>query len=663
MSNPDGVPEIPDTPQDDSKITLDDNVEALNAKIAAEIHEELDAPVEIEVISVDSSESVEVAGEEPADSSEVSEASEPTNEADKPASVDPADKIASDPVIDKAVDEIRASDSDKLLDAEDEERERENQPAQKDKAETPIGVFLRKVWANPASRWGVIIGSFLLLCALAVIPNSRYFILNTAQVRASLEVTVIDNTTLQPLKNVTVRAAGAEAQTNSDGFAKLEKIKLGRTELSIEKRAFSPITRTLTIGWGSNKQGEQRVIAVGTQYTLYVRDFMSGKAIERAEAASGDGNASSDNEGKIILTLDTADQEDYSQLNIKISADGFRTETVNITVNNREAQSVDLVPARKHVFVTKRSGKYEVYSINVDGKNEERVVSGMGNERDDLALVPHPTKNLFAYVATRENTRNSSGYLLSTVYVVDMDNGNDIVKIDQSEQVQVLGWSEDDRLIYAKIAAGASGTDPKRHRIVSFNSNDYSDTKEIASANSFNEVLMAGNRVYFAPSNIFNEAESAVYMTKSDGSDKQKILDKEAFALVRVGHDRLAINADNTWYDYNLGSPQAGSGQAPSSRNGWLFTDSPNKQFSLWVDSRDGKGVLLNRNLSTGDDSLLVERGGLRLPVYWLRDNYIIYRVADGRETADYVLNLDGGEPRKITDVTDSAGLSRWYYF
>lgn len=52
-----------------------------------------------------------------------------------------------------------------------------------------------------------------------------------------------------------------------------------------------------------------------------------------------------------------------------------------------------MAPSRKHVFISKRSGTYDVYKVDVDGKNEEKVLSGTGSERPDaIALSIHPTK-------------------------------------------------------------------------------------------------------------------------------------------------------------------------------------------------------------------------------------------------------------------------------
>jgi hypothetical protein len=358
----------------------------------------------------------------------------------------PADDGMDDPLTEKAVDDIIAEEGDVVLAAEDAKRGSEEVELTPIKKRHQARNWLKSIWEKPAGRWGIIGGSAAIVLAIAVIPNTRYFALNTVGVRSSLSLTIIDSSNDQPLKNVQVSAAGVSGQTDSNGKIKLEHVRLGRTKLLIEKRAFAAITRDITVGWGSNPLGEFSVTAVGTQYSFTITDFMSGKPIANAEASSGEGNAHADKDGKIILTLDTSTKNDADQVTVAISADNYRTENVNLTVNNKEAQAVKLVPSRKHVFISKRSGKYDVYSVNVDGKNERKVVSGTGLERDDIVLVPHQADDVAALVATRENVRNSSGFLLSTLYVLNTDTG-DLVKIDQSEQIQLIGWSSDQHLI------------------------------------------------------------------------------------------------------------------------------------------------------------------------------------------------------------------------
>ncbi len=84
---------------------------------------------------------------------------------------------------------------------------------------------------------------------------------------------------------------------------------------------------------------------------------------------------------------------------------------------------------------------------------------------------------------------------------------------------------------------------------------------------------------------------------------------------------------------------------------------------ALWVDQRDGKGVLLAYNTETKEDTALLTLGGLKQPVRWLNETTVMYRVKTEQESADYVLSTLGGEPRKIQDVTDTNTVDRWFYF
>lgn len=633
--------------RDEETISLDDNEVFLDDSVVDEIEDDFQAS---EVLDA------------PKDTDEsANEKTDPVIEYQEPAAetTPEAEVSVNDEEVEKVVEEISETEE---IDAENEDESLPVHTVKPAKTDGRIKLFFKNIWHNPKTRYTVIGGLGMLVFALGLIPNSRYFILNTAQVRASVELKIIDNSTLQPLKNVTVKASDVSVQTDSDGVARLDKVKLGKTMLRIEKRAYAAQEQTITVGWGSNPLGEYQVVPVGSQYTFYIRDFMSGKPIPRAEASSGEGNARSDDEGKLVLALDTVALEDSAQVSVAISAEGYRSETMNITVNNKEVQSIEMVPARKHVYVSKRSGKYDVYSVDIDGKNERRIVGGSGYERDDIALIPHPNKNYAAYIATRENTRNQSGYLLSTLYILDVESG-DLMRIDQSEQIQAVGWSKTGRLVYVKIAAGASGTDPARHRLMSFNNEDHSDTKELASSNSFNDVMMASERVYYAPSNIFQEEEPALYVVDPDGKNGQKLLGKEVSSIIRTDYDTLHLNANNEWFKHTIGSAVATSTDPPGTQTNRLYADSPTSSHSTWIDDRDGKGVLIGRTKASGEEATLVERGGLELPMYWLNDDYIVYRVADGREIADYVLNISGGDPRKIIDVTDTSGVTRWFYY
>jgi organic radical activating enzyme len=68
-------------------------------------------------------------------------------------------------------------------------------------------------------------------------------------------------------------------------------------------------------------------------------------------------------------------------------------------------------------------------------------------------------------------------------------------------------------------------------------------------------------------------------------------------------------------------------------------------------------------DVNSKQETVLRAQGGLKNPITWVDTAHAVYRVANGQETADYIISLSGGEPRKIRDVTNVAGVDRWYYY
>ena len=153
-------------------------------------------------------------------------------------------------------------------------------------------------------------------------------------------VKVLDASTQQPLKNVRVTLSGQTGETDSDGYVRLSKVRLGKNELKIERRAFAPTAKPVTIGWGSNPLGDFKLTPTGLQYSFKTSDFLSNKPIEKAEAVSGYASAFSDENGEIVLTLDTKSDED---IKIDIKAGGYRTETLTATAKDEATVEVKMV--------------------------------------------------------------------------------------------------------------------------------------------------------------------------------------------------------------------------------------------------------------------------------------------------------------------------------
>lgn len=483
--------------------------------------------------------------------------------------------------------------------------------------------------------------------------------LNTVGVRASASVKVLDSETNQPLKNVQVKIAGKTGTTDKEGTVRLTGLKLGRTALSVERRAFAPTSRPVTIGWGSNPLGDLGLKPTGSQYSFVVTDFLADSPLEKVEAVSGEFSAVSDKDGKIVLTVD---KKDVDELKVSIILEDYRTEEVTITAATQGEQAVKLVPSRKHAFVSKRSGKFDLYKIDVDGKNEEKILGGTGNETQErMTLFQHPKKDVAAFVSTRE-TRNKDGYLLSNLIVIDLKT-NAQVAVDKSERIELVDWAGD-RLVFVKIAEGVSAANPKRYRLLSVDLNG-GDLKELATANYFNDVLAARGSIYYAPSKTSQGAAVGLYKISADGSSKQTIHSEEVWNIFRTDYDKLMFfSAGQVWHDLKINESKATKAAgAPAVQRSRQYLDSQDGQTSLWTEERDGKGVLIKYDQTTKTETILHAIKGLKYPIRWMTNDHVVFRINDNKETADYIVNLKGKEPKKILDVTDIAGVDSWYYY
>lgn len=555
-----------------------------------------------------------------------------------------------------AVDDIVAKEGDELL-AREDEKIAAFQPPKKQRLGQKLKSLISAWWHNPKARWLTFSVLFLAIVAAAVVPTSRYFLLNTAHVRSGMSLLVLDNSTQQPLKNVRVAIGSASGTTETDGRVRLTGVKLGPGVVRIEKRAFAPIEQQVVIGWGSNPLGEFKLVPTGTQYAILVTDYLSGKGVENIEASSGEANALSDKNGKIVLTM----EQPPDQIEAVVKGKGFRQENLSFSADMKTEQSVKLVPERKEVFITRRSGVYDVYKIDIDGKNEDKVLAGTGSERDDILLLPHPSSEVVAVVSTRGNTRNKDGFLLSSLTIVDLkDNGT--TSPAQSEQIRLLGWVGD-RLVYMQSTAGASAANPKRQRLMSYNYTT-DENNELFTSNYFNDLGVIGNKIYFAPSGAYQAGSVGLFSLNADGTNRQTTTTQEVWNFTRVSYEHINLSAGQDWYDLRLGdkAPTKLPGQ-PANLNPRAYVDSPDGKKSLWVDNRDGKGVLLAYEPETQNEQILRTQSGLKNPVRWLSDTVVIYRINTEQETADYALSLLGGEPQKIRDVTHTSGTDNWYYY
>jgi hypothetical protein len=566
------------------------------------------------------------------------------------ASTEPG--VDENPQTDKAVDEIIAGEGDEVLAAEDAARA--NQPMQKRTFGQKLGHFFGAWWGNKWARWCTIIGVLLALGVTLGIPTSRYAVLNAVGVRSSVGVTILDDSTALPLKNVQVQIGDSTATTDINGNAKMQHVRLGKQQMTIKRIAFAPVAKTIVVGWGSNPLGNFSLHAVGMQYTIVTTDYVSGKPLAKIEAASGDADAISDNNGKITLTVDN---ESGGDVPVTLKANGYRTEQITLKAATQQVTKIQMVNSRKEVFISKQSGKYDLYKVDLDGQNKQVLLAGTGLETNNIALVANDADSEVALVSTRDNMRDQDGFLLSALTLVNVSDGT-ILTIDHAEQIQLVDWIGN-RIVYTAASAGASAANSQRYRLMSF---DYVGSKrsQLASANQFNTVLSAQGKIYFAVSSTDPKAQAYFFRVNPDNTSRQTILSQEVWSAFRADYGTLNLQTPSGWFSYALdGSPQKLASAPPLVSRSYI--DSADGKQSLWVDTRDGQGVLLAYDTSAKKDKTIQTQTGLTYPVEWLDGNTIVYRVSDQQSSADYVVSLQGAAAKKVTDVTNTYGFSQAY--
>jgi hypothetical protein len=570
-----------------------------------------------------------------------------------PASSD--DAIPEDAETQAAVDEIVAQESDTVLEAEDARFTPAEPPKKRGFWRTlfsPVTFWWRHKWL----RWLTILLILGAAGAVAAIPETRYKVLNKAGVTSSARLTILDQSTQLPLKNVKVSLAGATAQTDKDGKATLRELPLGPATLQVERIAFAPLTKEVTVGWGSNPLGSFSMTATGVQYTIVVTDFLSGKPLEGAEASSdGDINALADKQGKITLTVSDAN---LTELDVQITLAGYRTEPLKLRADQSAVTTaVTLVPAQKTAFVSKTSGKYDLYTMDLDGKNRAALLPGTGRETQNISLTVNSAGDRAALVSTRDAVRDPDGYLLGTLTLVDLKTGA-TTTVEHAPQIQLIDWIGN-RLVYRMGQPGAANADEQRYRLVSY---DYQSKsrQQLDAANEFTDIVSVGGIVYYAVSHTDSKGQpGGFFKIRPDGTSKINLFQEEVWSIQRSAYDTLLLQTPDKWFSYAVGTLQPTPTEQSPTFNGRAYIDNASGERSLWIDERDGKGTLLVHDNKANTDTVVHAQEGLAYPVRWLNEHTVVFRVTTAAETTDYAKSLLGGDARKLSDVTNTFGYAR----
>lgn len=610
-SAPEVSPEL-DLEQSGSEETIAEAAEIANSKLEQQLDRQNDIPVEDDL---DMSQLPEDFAESSADE---------------------------DPKTDAAVDDILHTDADTALPGSRHAEAVVMKPSLFERVKNTWFAW----WDNPKKRYSTLAVVAVLIIAIAFVAPVRDMVLNIFGVRSSVTASVLDSTTNLPLQNAILTVDGSSAKSNADGVVTLRGIRLGTHDVEIKKLAFATHTKKVRFGMRIVDLGEVTLKATGSQISYQFTDFLSGKPVADVSLASGEATAKSDKNGKAIITIPPTDARNSK---ITINKNGYRTETLDTPTDITVVTRQKLVPSARAVYVSKASGKYDVYKVYIDGKDRQVLLPGTGLETQNIVALPNPDGKRVAVASTRDDKRNNDGYLLTAVNIVDTESG-DSINIDYAEQVQFLGW-RGSSFIYSETAAGASAANASRQRIIAY---DVASNKrlQLANANYFAGQELIGNMLYYTVSATDPTVTETFTRVGVDGTNRKTLYIGNVWSLLRVDYTKLKLQTPDKWYEYIVGSSAPVASTPVSEYASRYYVDAPDIKSSAWVDVRDNRGLLMLHEVASGKDTTLTTQKDMQLPSYWLNNSVIVYRVNGANEVADYAVSVDGGAPVKIADVS-----------
>lgn len=492
-----------------------------------------------------------------------------------------------------------------------------------------------------------------LLLVLLAVPFTRWPLLNAVGFRGTVELTVKDSAS-KPVSAAVIKLdSGNTALTDKFGRALISNVLLGKRTVLIQKNGYGDKTANLTSGLGTHKTSEQLKV-IGIKIDLDIKDWLSNQQLEGATATFGKSSAISDSTGRASLVIPPTDQK---MVEVTVSAPGYITKTLETetTVVSRE---VPLVSAQKDYFISKRDGKFDVFSSNLDGTDQRKVIDATGKEDESVLQFSINKNNKQAVlVATREG-KVQSGRIIAGVYAVDLEKAS-LQKIDEGSDIQLLDWS-DNTLVYNKSSAGLNYDDPSLSKLMNYNSAS-GKLSQIAQANYFAVSIVAINKLFYVPADAYRPIENGV-LTSVDlatNATKRYLQDRPITYISRASYPTLETQ-DSTGATFELQITN-GTAKAIDRRPTTVLqiATSPNGQVNAWSDKRDGQGALIVR-AKDGTEKVVAKLPGMTTPVRFINDSIAVVRVATSQETADYVINVSGGQFKKVVDVSN-VGLSRQY--
>lgn len=467
------------------------------------------------------------------------------------------------------------------------------------------------------------------------------------------------------LKNVIVTVNGRDFTSNQNGEVEIPDQPYGKVSIKATKQGYSTANYEGVIDFdpffyqfGGREEDEAakkvqlELKAVGVAVSFKAVDFLSGQPITDGQYTVGDLIIKPDEQGIVAFKAPVEDSD-----TVKVTSDfagKYIDKSFDLQLNAKEPPSLTFVPGGKHYFMSKRDGALSIYSSNVDGTEVQQLIPGTGQETPNTAFSVSPSGKYGVLASTRDAARDTKGVLQQRLYVIDLEK-KQMTKVDDAEEFAFADWAGD-KLVYTRVAKAADGKYQRSLKTIEVSSKKTSD---IATATNIYNVAVSFEQIVYVQTEQLKDTDTIQQkLVRYDiKNNNAKDLGSGTSSYVQQDFDRIAFQTfpDQKWHDYNFNTGQlkdAASPAQPDYSQVFLSTASPDGTRRIKIDRIDGKFTIIAKTTADGAEKQLYGTGGLGGPIRWIQNDVIVFRVVNDRETADYVLSIKGGQPKKITDVT-----------
>lgn len=531
-----------------------------------------------------------------------------------------------------------------------------------------------------SKKFWIITVLILLLGGLAAwfIEPSRYWLVNALGRRTTVTVTVVSPAEEQgqevaKLKNVKVNIDGRDFTTDDQGKIEVPDQKFGSINIIATKAGYAEVSHRIKLDYdpffhvlgGKQNDTDARNVqlempAVGIEVSFVPIDYLSQKPITTGEFVAADMTLKPNDQGVVSFK---APANDANKVSVKSNFNGIYTDkTFELELGGNEALPITFVPSGRHYFLSNRDGTLGIYGANLDGSEQQQVIPGTGREQADTLFAVNASGTFGVLASTRDGERDAQRQVLVRLYVVDLAK-KQLTKVDEGRGMSFIGW-QGDTLVYRSTTVS---TQPEQ----ALRTLDTSTKKmtELTKAQFMGQGIVALDQVVMSVQEDINKNGIIDYETESTlrrfdiKSAAMRELTKNPVSIMQTDFNKVAFSTStNIWREYNLNTGDLKDISPPGATSRYYSNVvSPDGAKSLVIDKIDGKFTLLTRSASDGAEKQLYSHGGLGGPLRWLGNDVVVFRVVSSSETADYALSLNGGEPKKISDVT--ASVYQYDYF